>query len=59
MLSLDVTTLPRAERRPGVGDPRAPVVARSYAASGMTPEEFEADCAAIATDLETLQTLLE
>lgn len=25
----------------------------------MTPEEFEADCAAIATDLQTLQSLLE
>ncbi len=43
----------------GVGEARCEVVFTVRRRAGMTDEEFDADAAAVAADLETLRTLLE
>jgi hypothetical protein len=43
----------------GVGEARCEVVFTVRRRAGMTDEDFDADAAAVAADLETLRTLLE
>jgi hypothetical protein len=43
----------------GIGEPRSEVVFTVRRRPGMTEEQFDADAAAVAADLETLRRLLE
>lgn|SRR5829696_258537 len=43
----------------GVGEPRCEIAFTVRRRAGMTDEEFEADAAAVAADLDTLRRLLE